>query len=101
MHVDDTIIYVGDKDVIKIDQCLNEYLRNISDYYRKNEVIIDLNKGKTEVMLFGFAQRLKTHGNLLKVVYQGHTINFVTEYKYLGTVIDSHLTLNDNFDKAY
>ena len=34
-------------------------------------------------------------------MYQGHTINFVTEYKYLGTVIDSHLILNDNFDKAY
>ena len=31
-------------------------------------------------MLFGSAQRLKTHGKLLKVECQGHTINFVTEY---------------------
>ena len=52
-------------------------------------------------MLFGSAQLLKTHGKLLKVVCQGHTINFVTEYLYLVTVIDSHLALNDNFDKAY
>ena len=52
-------------------------------------------------MLFGSAQRLKTQSKLLQVVYQGHTINFATEYKYLGTVVDSHLTLNDNFDKAY
>ena len=52
-------------------------------------------------MLFGSAQRLKTHGKLLQVAYQGHAINFVTEYKYLGTIIDSHLTLNDNFNKAY
>ena len=52
-------------------------------------------------MLFGSAQWLKTHGKLLHVVYQGHTINFVTEYNYPGTVTDSHLTLNDNFDKAY
>ena len=44
---------------------------------------------------------MKAHGKLLQVVYQGHTINFATEYKYPGTVIDSHLTLNDNFDKAY
>ena len=76
-------------------------LRNISDYYRKNELIINLNKGKTEVMLFGSAQRLKRYGKLLQVLYQGHTINFVTEYKYLGTVINSHLILNDNFDKPY
>ena len=95
MYPDDTVIYVRDKDVIKTVQCLNEDLRNIS------ELIITLNKGKAEVMLFGSAQRLKTHGKLLQVVYQGHTINFVTEYKYLGTAIDSHLTLNDNFDKAY
>ena len=44
------------------------------------KMIINLNKGKTEVMLCGSAQRLKTHGKLLQVVYQGHTINFVTEY---------------------
>ena len=31
MYADDTLIYVGDKDVIKIKQCLNEDLRNISD----------------------------------------------------------------------
>ena len=52
-------------------------------------------------MLFGSAQQLKTQGQLLQIVCQGHTINFVTEYKYLGTVIDSHLMLNHNFDKAY
>ena len=52
-------------------------------------------------MLFGSAQRLRTHGKLLQVPYQAHTINFVTKYKCLGTVIDSHLTLNDIFDKGY
>ena len=31
MYADDTLIYVDDKDVIKIKQCLNEDLRNISD----------------------------------------------------------------------
>ena len=32
MHADDTVIYEADKDVNKIDQCLNEDLHNISDY---------------------------------------------------------------------
>ena len=79
MYVDDTVIYVGDKDVIKIRQCLNEDIRNISDYYRKNELIISLSKGKTD--------KLNAHDKLLQVVYQGHTISFVIENKYLGTVI--------------
>ena len=33
-------------------------------------------------------------------VYQGHTVNFVTEYKYLQKIIDSHPGLYDNFGKA-
>ena len=37
MYVDDTVIYVGDKDVNKIEQCLNEDLCNISDYYHKKQ----------------------------------------------------------------
>ena len=52
-------------------------------------------------MLFGSAQRFKANGKLLQVVYQGHIINFFTEYKYPGTIADNHLTLNDNLDKAY
>ena len=99
LYADNKVIYVGDKD-IEIEQCLNGGLRDISDYYCKNGLAISLNKGKTKLMLFGPAQRLKTDGKLLQSAYQGHTINFVTEYTYLGKVIDSHLTLNDNFDKT-
>ena len=69
MYADDTVIYVEDKDVNKIQEYLNEDLHNICDYYRRNEQIINLSKGKTEMMLFGSAQQLKTHGKLLQVVY--------------------------------
>ena len=52
-------------------------------------------------MLFCSVQRLKIHGKSLQVVYEGHTINSVTEYKYFETVIDTHLTIIDNSDKVY
>ena len=65
MYADDTVIYVGEKDVNKIQEHLNEGLHNISDYYRRNELIINLSKGKIELILFGSAQQLKTHGKLL------------------------------------
>ena len=65
MYVDVTVIYVGDKDVNKIWEYLNEDLRNISDRHGKNELIINLNKGKTEVILSCSAQQLKTHEKLL------------------------------------
>ena len=34
-------------------------------------------------------------------MYGGNKINFVTEYKYRGTVIDNHLNLNENFNRSY
>ena len=30
-------------------------------------------------------------------MYEGNKINFVTQYNYLGTIIDNHLNLNENF----
>ena len=52
-------------------------------------------------MLFSSAKRVRIHGRKLKIVYQGKEINFVTQYKYLGVIIDSHLQFNENFDKSY
>ena len=45
MYADDTVIYAVDKDFNRTDQCLNKYLRNTSDYYSTNKLIINLNKG--------------------------------------------------------
>lgn len=79
MYADDTVIYVGDKDVNRIEQCLSKDLCNISDYHSKNKLIINLEKSKTKIILFTSVKRLKTHCKLLQVAYQGHAINLVTE----------------------
>ena len=76
-------------------------LEKISAYFHLNELVINLKKGKSEVMLFGSSQRLKKDGNLLNVIYEGNKINFVTQYNYLGTIIDNHLNLNENFIRQY
>ena len=34
-------------------------------------------------------------------MYEGNKINFVTRYNYLGTIIDNHLNLNENFNRSY
>ena len=41
MYAGNAVIYVGDKDDIKIERCLSEDLHNISDYYHWNEMIND------------------------------------------------------------
>ena len=52
-------------------------------------------------MLFGSSQQLKNDGNLLNVMYEGTKFNFVTQYKYFGTIIDNHLNLKENFIRSY
>ena len=100
-YTDDTVIFVSDKNVSNIETKLNKDLDKISAYFHLNELVINLKKGKSEVMLFGSSQRLKKDGNLLNVIYEGNKINFVTQYNYLGTIIDNHLNLNENFNRQY
>ena len=76
-------------------------LKKIAAYFRLNELVMNLKKGKSDFTLFGLSQRLKKGGKILNVMYESHKINFVTHYNYLGTIIDNHLNLNENFNRSY
>jgi len=73
----------------------------IGRYCEVNELLLNLKKGKTESMLFGTPQRLNKHGRKLIITHNGTVINFVTEYVYLGNLVDKHLSLSPNFNRAY
>ena len=98
---DDTVISISDKNFCNLETKLNIDLEKISAYFHFNELVINLKKGKSEVMLFGSSQRLIKGGNLLNVMYAGNKINCTTQYKYLGTFINNHLNLNENFSRLY
>ena len=101
MYADDTVLVFADKNVTEIERILNQEMKNIADYCRQNELIINTKKGKTEIMLFGNAKRLHSSGRNLEVFYNGVKVNFVTEYKYLGIIVDNTLTMSINFDRSY
>ena len=73
-------------------------MQNLLSYFRKNELVINLKKGKTETILFGMAKRLKTAGEI-DVLYNNQRINFTETYKYLGNIVDHHLNFSENFEK--
>ena len=52
-------------------------------------------------MLLGTAQRMKSHGHKIEIIHNGSKVNSVTEYCYLGSIIDQHLSLTTNLDRAY
>ena len=52
-------------------------------------------------MLFGTSKRLKSSGKKLEITFSGKHINFASNYKYLGVIIDDTMTLNNNFTRTY
>ena len=100
-YADDTVKFFTDNKLETIQKALNEDMEQIGDYCRKNELLLNLKKGKTEVMLFGTAQRLRQQKENLEIVYNNTVINFVTEYLYLGNIPDNHLTLAKNINRSF
>jgi len=63
-------------------------MKSVLSYVQENELIINMKKGKTEIMLFGTSKRVKDAGGI-EVFYNQKKINFTKSYKYLGTLLDS------------
>ena len=82
-----TVLYVSHECKEKNENDLNQGMRNLLSYFRKNELVINLKKGKTETIIFGTTKRLKTAGEIA-VLYNNQRINFTETYKYLGNIAD-------------
>ena len=82
---DDTVIFTSSKDLDAIQHNLSKDINSLAPWFRDKELIINLKKGKTEVMLFGTAKRLSGFdGKELKLSVNGSRIDMTTNYKYLG-----------------
>ena len=53
IYADDTVLFTASKDVSSIENNLNTDLSSLQSWLSKNELLINLNKGKTDSMLFG------------------------------------------------
>ena len=98
---DDTVVYVHGKTKDIVESQLNEDLKNMSTYFKKNQLIINLNKDKTETMIFGTSGRLSKCGKNRTLYYDDRVIHATETYKYLGTILDSTLSLSTDFDRTY
>ena len=65
-----------------------------------NELILNLRKGKTQVMIFGTKSRL-SNVDQINIMYRGNTINCTESYKCLGVNLDPTLNLGNHFHDIY
>lgn len=73
----------------------------VSKWCRENELILNLKKGKTEMMIFGTSQKLKKLTSPIKIYFNNQLIKTTEQYNYLGSLLDCSLNFNKNFDRAY
>ena len=101
MFADNTVVFYAGKSTEEIVSVLNSDLENIFRYFIKNDLIVNLRKGKTEALLFSTRRRLNMLHGKLALKFGQFEINSTDNYKYPGSVIDESLTLSENFNCSY
>ena len=89
---DYTVVYVYGKTKDIVESQLNEDRKNMSTYFKTNQLIVNLNRGKTETMIFGISCRLSRCGKKLNLYYDDRVIHATETYRYLGKILDSILS---------
>ena len=69
----------------------------LAEWFKENEFILNLKKGKTEAMIFGTAKCLAMLNRGFEVKYQHHIVKVTTIYRYLGVDIDSSSSFSNYF----
>ena len=89
LYADDSAILVSDKNIATVEEILSDDLQIVSEWLVDNKLSLHL--GKTESILFGTRQKLRSHTGL-NISCNGTPISSTTSVKYLGITIDQHLS---------
>ena len=99
MYADDTVIYYSASDTSQLIRVLNEELKLLESWSKKNDLYI--HRKKTEYVLFGTHQKLNQYDfDTMSDIYLGDQIlNRKPYYKYLGIYLDQTLSFNEHFTR--
>ena len=97
MFADDTSISYASDSANELQNVINTELKGLSDWLTTNK--LSLNVVKTEFMVVGSRQRIKTLNNEIDIEINGNMVNQVTSVKSLGVHLDNHLMWSEHTDK--
>ena len=89
LYADDTCVYIASKDPQQLEEMLNEDLSSMCKWFSHNELL--LNAKKCKLILFGTKKTVKKFQNI-NIHIDGCKLEIVDEFKYLGVILDKHLT---------
>ena len=92
VFADDTNLTYASNNIYDINNRCNEDLANVAEWLSANK--LTLNQSKTEFMLIGSRQRIKTLQTVPLLAINGVPVRQVAHTKSLGTYIDENLSWN-------
>ncbi|XDV32774.1 hypothetical protein PO909_003497 [Leuciscus waleckii] len=96
MYADDTVDYVHDRNIFQVAEKLTNAMDNITAWLKHS--CLQLNTPKTVAMFF-----TKFHKNFSvepDIFVSGQRLQIVSEYKYLGVLIDSKLSFTSHVKRV-
>jgi hypothetical protein len=98
-YADDTVIYFPGKSTLDIQIKLQEDFNAVVKWLESMDLVSNMKKGKTEVMLFGTTQKIQN--NSLDIMYRFKKLSTTASYKYLGVKLDQSLSLREHINSVY
>ena len=93
LYADDTVIYVAHDNVLDALELIQNDLNNLSGWCTRNKLTI--NSKKTKYCIYGMRSNVKKSKTINTVLSLNNKIlDRVCSYKYLGFILDDHLTFN-------
>ena len=81
-YADDTAIYVSRKNKDELQSKLQADFQAVSKWFQSVDLIINMKKGKTECMLFGTVQKVKSKSLIIE--NNSKVVSNTVTYNYLG-----------------
>ncbi len=98
LYADDTALTIVAQNKDNLECIMNNTLDEVFNWFKINR--LSLNCAKSKIVCFGTRPRLSKCESL-NVECDGINLEQVTSYKYLGVMIDSSLSFNENTEYIY
>ena len=96
LFADDTTILFSDKDISSKVDLINTELKEVTNWFKTNK--LSVNASKTNFMIMGTTHQTSKPKTNIKVILDNVELSRVNKTKFLGVLIDEHLTWKDHID---
>ena len=90
LYADDTVVYYSGKISEEVIKTLNDDLQELGKWIKENNLVINIEKRKTEFLLYGTVKRIsmpQQNDKEINVIFSGKNLNQSASYDYLGVIL--------------